>query len=235
MAEGWVKLHRSMLDSPIFSNAELLRLWVYLLMHAAHTEADIMVGNQMIHLKPGQLVTGRKKISRDLGLDESKIRRLINKLELAENVTITPTNKFTLVTIANWDFFQGREEKATSKTADNRPTNDQQMTTNKNEKNYKKSFSPDGEAYRCALFLAKNIHQRLPKSKPTTEATLQKWADQMDKLHRLDGYSWETIAEVLDFSQRDEFWGTVILSAGKFRKQFTQLMARLEGVRQNAS
>ena len=42
MAEGWVKLHRSMLDSPIFSNAELLRLWVYLLMHAAHTEVDII-------------------------------------------------------------------------------------------------------------------------------------------------------------------------------------------------
>lgn len=97
------------------------------------------------------------------------------------------------------------------------------------------SFSPDGEAYRCALFLAKKIHQRLPKSKPQTEATLQKWADQMDKLHRIDGYEWETIAEVLDFSQRDDFWNTVILSAGKFRKQFTQLMARLEGVRQNAS
>ena len=97
------------------------------------------------------------------------------------------------------------------------------------------SFSPDGEAYRCALFLAKKIHQRLPKSKPQTEAILQKWADQMDKLHRIDGYEWETIAEVLDFSQRDDFWNTVILSAGKFRKQFTQLMARLEGVRQNAS
>lgn len=95
------------------------------------------------------------------------------------------------------------------------------------------SFSPDGEAYRCAVFLANEIHQRLPKSKPPTEAALQKWADQMDKLHRLDGYSWETIAEVLDFSQRDEFWSTVILSAGKFRKQFTPLMARMEGVRQN--
>lgn len=97
------------------------------------------------------------------------------------------------------------------------------------------SFSPDGEAYRCALFLANEIHQRLPKSKPQTEATLQKWADQMDKLHRLDGYSWETIAEVLDFSQRDDFWNTVILSAGKFRRQFTQLMARMEGVNRNAS
>lgn len=235
MADGWIKLHRSMLDSPIFSNAELLRLWVYLLMHAAYTEVDVMVGNQMIHLKPGQLVTGRKKISRDLGLDESKIRRLINKLELAGNVTITPTNKFTLVTIENWDFFQGGEQKAANKTADNRPTDDQQMTTNKKDKKDKKSFSPDGEAYRHAVFLANEIHRRLPKSKPQTEATLQKWADQMDKLHRLDGYSWETIAEVLDFSQRDEFWGTVILSAGKFRKQFTQLMARLEGVRQNAS
>lgn len=234
MAEGWVKLHRSMLDSPIFSNAELLRLWVYLLMHAAYTEVDVMVGNQMIHLKPGQLVTGRKKISRDLGLDESKIRRLIDKLEFAGNVTITPTNKFTLVTIENWYFFQGGEQKAANKTADNRPTDDQQMTTNKKDKKDKKSFSPDGEAYRCASFLANEIRKRLPKAKPQTEAALQKWADQMDKLHRLDGYSWESIAEVLDFSQRDAFWSTVILSAGKFRKQFTQLMAKAEGVKRNA-
>ena len=57
----------------------------------------------------------------------------------------------------------------------------------------------------------------------------------MDKLHRIDGYEWETIAEVLDFSQRDDFWNTVILSAGKFRRQFTQLMARMEGVNRNAS
>lgn len=97
------------------------------------------------------------------------------------------------------------------------------------------SFPPDGEAYKYALFLANEIHQRLPKSKPQVEATLQKWADQMDKLHRIDGYEWETIAEVLVFSQRHKFWGTVILSAGKFRKQFTQLMAQMEGVKQNVS
>lgn len=97
------------------------------------------------------------------------------------------------------------------------------------------SFSPDGEAYRCAVFLSNEIHKRLPKAKPPTEATRQRWAGEMDKLNRIDGYSWETIAEVLDFSQRDEFWNTVVLSAEKFRKQFTALMAKMERRNQSAS
>ncbi|MBD9252109.1 hypothetical protein EGR95_04350 [bacterium] len=58
---------------------------------------------------------------------------------------------------------------------------------------------------------------------------MQNWAADFDKCHRLDGHSWEDIDKVLQFSQFDLFWQSNILSGGKFRKQYTQLLAKMGG------
>ena len=70
---------------------------------------------------------------------------------------------------------------------------------------------------------------RLPNCTAHSETTLQNWAADFDKCHRLDGHSWEGIDKVLQFSQFDSFWQSNILSGGKFRKQYTQLLAKMGG------
>lgn len=94
-----------------------------------------------------------------------------------------------------------------------------------------KVFDHDSKPYKCAAYLDKEIQRRLPKRKPADEATLQRWADSFDKVNRIDGYDWDLIAEVLEFSQDDLFWRNNILSGDKFRKQFTTLYAQMEGKR----
>jgi hypothetical protein len=69
----------------------------------------------------------------------------------------------------------------------------------------------------------------LPNCTAHSETTLQNWAADFDKCNRLDKHGWEDINEVLQFSQSDPFWSTNILSAGKFRKQYTQLLAKMGG------
>ncbi len=96
-------------------------------------------------------------------------------------------------------------------------------------KRQQKVFDHDSEAYKCAAFLEREIQKRLPARKPSSEATLQRWADAFDKTHRIDGYSWELIAEVLEFSQDDPFWQKNILSGGTFREQFVKLYAKMGG------
>ena len=96
-------------------------------------------------------------------------------------------------------------------------------------KKTKQTFAPDSLPYRAARWLADQIEDRLPNCTPHTEATLQSWAADFDKCHRLDKHDWESINEVLQFSQSDPFWQSNILSGGKFRKQYTQLLAKMGG------
>lgn len=93
----------------------------------------------------------------------------------------------------------------------------------------RQSFGHDSLPYRAARWLADQIEARLPNCTPHTEATLQNWAADFDKCHRLDRHDWEDINAVLQFSQLDPFWQSNILSGGKFRKQYTQLLAKMGG------
>lgn len=112
---------------------------------------------------------------------------------------------------------------------------------NKNETKPTSLVSPNGSTktkptfehgslpYRAARWLADQIEGRLPNCTPHSETILQNWAADFDKCNRLDKHGWEDINEVLQFSQSDPFWSTNILSAGKFRKQYTQLLAKMGG------
>ena len=82
------------------------------------------------------------------------------------------------------------------------------------------------DAYKAARYLDRRIRERLPTKPPATEATLQAWALEIDRLHRIDGQSWDDIADVLEFSQDDDFWAPNIMSGSKFRKRFFTLLAQ---------
>lgn len=110
---------------------------MWCLLKAAHKEHDQFIGLQKITLQPGQFIFGRKKAAFELGISESTVWRLINALKTNNSLNIKTNNKFSLITVVNWGFYQGDEQQTDSK-MDNRWTTDgQQMDTNKNVKNDK--------------------------------------------------------------------------------------------------
>lgn len=79
-AEGWIKLHRKLLDNPVtMKDTDHLAVWIYLLLNASHNEHPALFRGEKIILKPGQLITGRKSIALALHIDESKMEYLIMK------------------------------------------------------------------------------------------------------------------------------------------------------------
>lgn len=48
---GWIKLHRKLLDSPIFQNEKLFKVFAYCLMKASHKEHTQLVGRRVVHLQ----------------------------------------------------------------------------------------------------------------------------------------------------------------------------------------
>jgi hypothetical protein len=139
MSTGWVKLHRKILDNPIFKNDKLFRVFMYLLLKASHTERDQLIGDSIVHLETGQWATGRKAISRDTGLTEQNVRTAISKLEKLGILTIKVTVKYSIFSITNWHNHQQDNQQVTNK----QPTSNQQVTTNKNVKNVKNVNNKD--------------------------------------------------------------------------------------------
>lgn len=82
--------------------------------------------------KRGSRVTSRRVLASELKISEREIRTAISHLESTGEVTSTTTNKYTIITVSNYEKFQ----QMTNKTASNRPSSDQQPTSNRPQ--YKK-------------------------------------------------------------------------------------------------
>ena len=141
MHRGYIKLWRKGLDTPFLKNPVLWTFWTWCLMKASHQKHTVMVGLQEITLNPGDFVFGRNQASTETGISQQKIRTCLKYLEKAQNLTIKPTNKFSIISITNWDIYQSdnglNNQQPNQQTTNKQPTNNQQITTNKNVKNVK--------------------------------------------------------------------------------------------------
>jgi hypothetical protein len=68
-----------------------------------------------------------------------------------------------------------------------------------------------------------------PKGKTPKDLTV--WARDIDRMIKLDNRTELEIINVMEFSQRDSFWKTNILSVGKLRQQFDQLYLKSKTIK----
>ena len=173
--DGWLKLYRSILDSAVFQDAEILKVWIWLLCNVAFEQHNTICYGKVIHLKPGQIATGRKKIAQCTDLSENKVYRALTALKSLGNIEMKATNKYSIITVVNWDKYQGGNSKPTaneqqnnSKTTANEQQNNSKPTQHKNGKNGKK----EKNIYICSFFQSvwDEYPKKLGKSKITKAA-----------------------------------------------------------------
>jgi hypothetical protein len=82
------------------------------------------------------------------------------------------------------------------------------------------SVSPD--AMELAVLLRQRILENNGKAK-ITEKQVCKWGREADLMLRLDHRTPEEVSALIQWSQRDRFWRSNILSMGKLREKFDQL------------
>ena len=122
--EGYINLWRKSLKSIVFEKPELWKFWTWCLMKATWKPYKVLLGLQAIDIQPGQFIFGRKKAVKDCkGVSEQQIRNFIKLLVKEGNITIKVTNKFSIITICNWESYQD------NKTVKNHQKN--QQRTNK--------------------------------------------------------------------------------------------------------
>ena len=129
--KSYIKLFRKIIKSPIWDNEKALKIWIWCLLKATHIERDQLVGQQIIHLKKGQFVTGRESASNDLSMPGRTIYDYLKLLEKLHMISINSNNKFSVISVEKWEDYQIEELQTNNKPT----TNQQQTNTNKNVKN----------------------------------------------------------------------------------------------------
>ncbi|MBR3974384.1 MAG: hypothetical protein IKJ88_00830 [Clostridia bacterium] len=100
----FIKLDRNILDSSYFDDAEVLRVWITLLILAAHKNTEV----NGIELLRGQLLTTYAALCERLGLSLKKIRIILDRFEADGSIfRESVKNRYTIITIVNYELYQG--------------------------------------------------------------------------------------------------------------------------------
>lgn len=133
---GFVKMHRTILDWEWYSDTPTRSVFMHLILTANHQEKKWMGTT----IKPGQLITSLGSLADALGLSVQQVRTALRKLTTSKIITITATNKYSLITLNNWGKHNG---KSTRKATNKQQTSNKQSTTTKNDKNVKNTYLGD--------------------------------------------------------------------------------------------
>jgi len=103
---GWICLHRKMLDTSWYGNTACRSIAVHLLLSATHKDIHVMLGTRQVKLLRGQYITGRRKLAKELGMRVGAVRGALEALEKDEFITRESTHICSIVTICNYNAYQ---------------------------------------------------------------------------------------------------------------------------------
>ena len=151
MAEGWVKLHRKLMDNDLWKEKPFSRgqAWVDLIMLANHKDKEFLFDSTYLPIHKGEFITSKRKLGIRWGWSNSKVDKFLNELEKVEMLVVKSDTKKSTLKIANYEQYQGFDsilevEKTTVKATQKRQSGVTQATQKrtinnvKNEKNIKK-------------------------------------------------------------------------------------------------
>jgi hypothetical protein len=152
MNRGYVKFWRKSLDGNWLQNHALWAFWSWCLLKASHKVIAVKISFQEITLQPGEFIFGRKKASEELRMSEGKIRSCLEFLKRAGNLTVKTTNKFSIISITNWNSYQGEAEKTSQQNHQQPASNLPQTRMNRIKKNNQQEISGEISALTNQIF-----------------------------------------------------------------------------------
>lgn len=142
---GWVKLYRELKSKSIWqlSSPQQKVVLITILLLANHEENKWEWKGEQFVCKPGQLITSLNSLVRECGegVTIQNVRTALDRFEKLGFLTNISTKTGRLITIVNWEKYQGRDfvdNKEANKDltkSQQRPNKD--LTPNKNDKEYK--------------------------------------------------------------------------------------------------
>ena len=129
---GWIKIHRQIIEWEWFTDTNTFRVFLQLLLKANHKEKKY----RGMVLKVGTIITSRDILALETRLSVQQVRTALDKLKSTNEITIKTSSQGTIIEVVNYSKYQ----LATNEVTNKQPINNQQVTTNKNDKNNKENI-----------------------------------------------------------------------------------------------
>lgn len=108
---GWTRSYRRKWRNPVFRNFRDAAVWSFLTDNAAwQDDTDIRFEGHRVILRAGQIATSERFLAEGFCCDRQVIRRILDALELDNMITREKTHGATIITICNYNTYQGSEE-----------------------------------------------------------------------------------------------------------------------------
>lgn len=146
MAENgnnWIKLNRSITDHWLWSSGECFsrgQAFIDLLLMAAYADHKVMSQGRMIELKRGSMITSVRYLAERWRWSKDKTLRFLNDLEADGTIKKASDTKRTLLTIVNYDKYQGSGDSDRTQNGHKTDTDRTQIGQTKERKEGKRNI-----------------------------------------------------------------------------------------------
>jgi hypothetical protein len=154
---GWIKIHRQIIEWEWFTDTNTFRVFLQLLLKANHKEKKY----RGMVLKVGTIITSRDILALETRLSVQQVRTALDKLKSTNEITIKTSSQGTIIEVVNYSKYQ----LATNEVTNKQPINNQQVTTNKNDKNNKENIYREFQH----LFITKDEIKKLLEKHTVTQ------------------------------------------------------------------
>ncbi|MBY3628319.1 GntR family transcriptional regulator [Enterococcus faecium] len=235
MAEGWVKLHRSITENWIWDNPQYLKWWLDLILMANHKEKKILFNGSFKKVDVGQRITSEQKLAERWGVSRNTVRKFLSLLVEDDMISIEKSRKNgTTYKVNNYAIYQGFSEEKKQQTEQRAEhQKDNELNINKNDKNDKneknnnnprnsrktREYADDDPNKKLAILLLKLIR----KNQNIKEPDLDKWANTIRLTIESDKRTGREVQDMIVWATSNDFWSGVILSPTSLRKHFDKM------------
>lgn len=139
---GWLRLHRQLLQWEWYSCANTTRVFIHLLLTASWRNARW----QGVEIPRGSVFASPDTLAAATGLSRQQVRTVLTRLKSTSEITTKSTSKGTLITLCNFETYNSEETQSNQhfnqhdnqKLTSDQPAINQRLTTSEEGKKVKK-------------------------------------------------------------------------------------------------
>lgn len=238
--KGWISIHRTIRDHWLYQEKRVFskyEAWLDLLMDANHQKNKFVFDGKLVEVDRGQRITSIRQLAERWRWSRTKVTDFLTLLEKDEMIVRKSDSKKTLITIANYDFYQKTDDKKSHSSATEKPqkstnNNDKTMINNDNNKKDNTSGKRKKRVYADDdpnKILAKTLFKLIQKNQDIKEPDIDAWANTIRLTIEADKRSGKEVQEMIVWASHHDFWSTVVLSPSSLRKNFDKMKAQKGG------
>lgn len=152
LENGYIKLNRSITKWGWYKNAPTKDVFLHLLINANYEDCEF----EGITVCRGQIVTSYPSLSEGVGLSIQNVRTAMKNLKKTGEIKTERFSKFTLVTITNYEKYQGfDDEDSNGQVTVNQQSPNSQVTVNQQSTNTNETNKESNKARKINKYIYK--------------------------------------------------------------------------------